>query len=186
MLNAIDACRERGAKLVYFQTALPARSSYAISKLAAGQYLDLATDVPSVTFRLANIYGPRNLSGPVPAFYKRLVAGQECVVAETYRDFVYIDDLVAFVLAHLDGEGTLDVHTGRQTAIHGVYAAVRDTLFLTGERRLVASSADDVSQMDFAGPPLTPTVSLEDGVARACEWYAEHGVADTYTHLALR
>ena len=30
------------------------------------------------SFRLANAYGPRNLSGPLPTFYSRLTSGKRC------------------------------------------------------------------------------------------------------------
>ena len=76
-------------RLVYLQTSLcygvkpleqpitldhpirPGDSSYAISKTAAEQYIALS-GLNFVSFRLANAYGPRNLSGPLPTFYHRL------------------------------------------------------------------------------------------------------------------
>ncbi len=69
-INATIAAKHHGARLIYFQTALPPISSYAISKIAGEQYIGLS-DVEATVFRLANIYGPRNLSGPLPAFWKR-------------------------------------------------------------------------------------------------------------------
>jgi UDP-glucose 4-epimerase len=96
-INAVLAARHHGARLVYFQTALPPISSYAISKIAGEHYIRLAADVPSLVFRLANIYGPRNVSGPIPTFFKRLTAGDPCTVTETRRDTVYIADLVELV-----------------------------------------------------------------------------------------
>src|SRR6266496_3864184 len=92
-INAVLVAKHHGAKLVYFQTALPPVSSYAISKIAGEHYIRLS-QVPALIFRLANVYGPRNVSGPIPAFYKRLTAGERCTVSLTSRDMVYIDDLV--------------------------------------------------------------------------------------------
>ncbi|MBE0696814.1 MAG: NAD-dependent epimerase/dehydratase family protein, partial [Anaerolineaceae bacterium] len=69
-------------RLVYFQTALcyglhpieqpitldhplrPFESSYAISKTAGENYIFLS-GLDAVSFRLANAYGPRNVSGPL-------------------------------------------------------------------------------------------------------------------------
>jgi UDP-glucose 4-epimerase len=85
-----------GAHLIYFQTILPPVSSYAISKIAAEQYMRLS-GVDLTVLRLANIYGPRNLSGPIPVFYKRLTSGQPCVVVNTTREMVFIEDLVRAV-----------------------------------------------------------------------------------------
>ena len=81
-------------RLLYFQTALcygtqpieqpitldhPIRpdSSYAISKTAGEQYIELS-GLDFVSFRLANAYGPRNISGPLPTFYHRLTEGKPC------------------------------------------------------------------------------------------------------------
>ena len=42
-----------------------------------------------VSFRLANAYGPRNISGPLPTFFQRLTARKPCFVMDTRRDFIY-------------------------------------------------------------------------------------------------
>ncbi len=46
----------------------PEESSYAISKTAGEHYVRLS-GLDWISFRLANAYGPRNLSGPLPTFY---------------------------------------------------------------------------------------------------------------------
>ena len=84
-VNAVLVAKHHGCPLVYFQTALPPVSSYAISKTAGLHYIQ-QSGIPHLVFRLANIYGPRNLSGPVPTFYKRLQAGDPCTVVDTTRD----------------------------------------------------------------------------------------------------
>ena len=78
-------CWLRRYRFIYFQTALcyglkpleqpitlghpklPANSSYAISKTAAEDYIEIS-GLDFVTFRLANVIGPRNVSGPLPIF----------------------------------------------------------------------------------------------------------------------
>ena len=109
VVQASQAAKVR--RLIYFQTALcyglhpleqpitlahPIRSdgsSYAISKTAGEQYVALG-GLDFLSFRLANAYGPRNLSGPLPTFYQRLSEGKKCFVMNTRRDFIFIDDLV--------------------------------------------------------------------------------------------
>src|SRR5207247_10869377 len=59
-------------------------SSYAISKTSGEQYIDLS-GLDYISFRLANAYGPRNLSGPLPTFYQRLTTGKACFVMDTRR-----------------------------------------------------------------------------------------------------
>ena len=90
--NIAKACKtHKVARLIYFQTALcygtkpvqspirldhpiiPVNSSYAISKTAGEHYVQFS-GVDWVTFRLANVIGPRNVSGPLPIFYRRLIA----------------------------------------------------------------------------------------------------------------
>ena len=108
-------------RLIYFQTALcyglqpleqpitlqhpvqPAGNSYAISKTAGEQYIEMS-GLDYISFRLANAYGPRNLSGPLPTFYHRLTTNKPCYVMDTRRDFIFVDDLIAVVLMALMGE----------------------------------------------------------------------------------
>ncbi len=81
------------AASIYFQTALcygtnpreqpitldhpidPVNSSYAISKTAGEHYIQYS-GVDWITFRLANVIGPRNVSGPLPIFFDRLSQGK--------------------------------------------------------------------------------------------------------------
>lgn len=120
--NVVEASREAGVgRILYFQTALcygtqpieqpitldhPIRpdSSYAISKTTAEQYIELS-GIPWVSLRLANIYGPRNLSGPPPTFYQRLSEGKPCFVMDSRRDFIFVDDLIDVAYPALMGTG---------------------------------------------------------------------------------
>jgi UDP-glucose 4-epimerase len=170
-------------------------NSYAISKYAGGQYLRHA-DIPLLEFRLANIYGPRNLSGPVPTFYKRISEGERCMVSGTRRDFVYIDDLVDLVTQAIDQEstGTYHVSTGRDYPIAQAYDAVVGAMdaYAHPEPEFVQPGADDAptiildpveTQRDFS---WVATTDLDEGVEKAVEWYREHGVEQTFTHLAQK
>lgn len=130
-------------RLIYFQTALcyglnpgtapikldhpldPANSSYAISKTAGEQYVQLS-GVDWVTFRLANVIGERNVSGPLPIFYSRLSKKQKCFVTTARRDFCYCGDLAKVVLQASNGKGRGTYHfsTGKDIAIKDLYDAV--------------------------------------------------------------
>jgi UDP-glucose 4-epimerase len=190
-INAALVAKHHDAKLVYFQTGLPPISSYAISKLAGEQYIRLS-GVPYLIFRLANIYGPRNVSGPIPAFYKRLTAGEPCTVTATTRDVVFISDLLECVTMALDQghTGTWDVCSGYRTPILEQWRAVRDALGLdVGEPEKVPAAADDVhpAVVPTSGiPDWRPRITLADGVDQAVAWYEQHGVEQTYTHLAVK
>ena len=116
-INVAAVAKHHDARIIYFQTVLPPISSYAISKIAGEHYLRLSGQ-PLTVFRLASVYGPRNLSGPIPTFYRRIKAGERCqVVRDVTRDFVFIEDLLARVLGTPDGSGVIDVRSGTETPI---------------------------------------------------------------------
>ena len=79
-----------------------------------------------VTFRLANVVGPRNVSGPLPIFFERLSQGKRCFVTEARRDFVFVHDLARTVVMAADGTGSGTYHfsSGKDVAIKELYDAV--------------------------------------------------------------
>jgi UDP-glucose 4-epimerase len=211
--NVVEAALANDVtRLVYFQTALCygtvpleqpitlahricPESSYAISKTAGEQYIELS-GLDFVSFRLANAYGPRNFSGPLPTFYRRLSEGKPCFVMETKRDFIYIDDLVAVVRqAVVDGvgHGKYHVATGSDFAIKELFDATVTALGMQEQEVEVRPrGADDAFtilldpsriQADFG---WKTTVPLQQGIASAVNYYRSHSVAETYTHLRMR
>jgi UDP-glucose 4-epimerase len=212
-VNVVRASqREAVARLLYFQTALcygsrpleqpitlahPIRpeSSYSISKTAGEQYIELS-GIEFLSFRLANAYGPRNISGPLPTFYQRLTTGKRCFVMNTRRDFVYIDDLLDVVLKAIDGAGDrgyYHVSSGGDYAIKELFDETVRALGIELDEAVEVRerSPDDVfsilldpakTNQDFAWRVTTP---LADGVARTIESYGPYGIAETYTHLKV-
>lgn len=210
--NVVQASHSTSIKrLIYFQTALcyglhpleqpitlshPIRSegsSYAISKTAGEHYIGLG-GLDFISFRLANAYGPRNLSGPLPTFYHRLTNGKKCFVMNTRRDFIFVSDLVDVVVKALDGageKGYYHISSGSDFAIKELYDATIEALGIveTEEVEVRERNPDDVfsilldpsrTNQDFAWRISTP---LADGVARAIEYYRNFGISETYTHL---
>jgi len=205
--------RHRVRRFIYFQTALcyglhpleqpvtldhplcPEASSYAISKTAGEYYVRLST-LDHISFRLANMYGPRNLSGPLPTFYQRLTDGKPCFVMDTRRDFLFIEDMLPVVLQAVDGRGDRGVYhiaSGRDFAITELYEATVKALGLTraGDVEVRPRGLDDAytilldpskTYRDFAWKATTP---LEVGVSAAVDWYQRYGVSQTFTHLNL-
>jgi UDP-glucose 4-epimerase len=206
-INVVREAERCGAKIVYAQTSLcygpsPASpvtvdaslapvGSYAVSKTAGESYIR-DSGVPHVSLRLANIYGPRNLSGPVPTFYKRLSDGERCTVVGTRRDFVFVDDMVwVAVKAATQGSGVYHVSSGTDYPILDVYEAVRAAMGVEAPPPAQpARGVDDVATLllDPSGTTKefgwTAKTSLADGIAIAVEWYRQHGVTETYSHLA--
>jgi UDP-glucose 4-epimerase len=213
-VNVVKAAQATGVqRLLYFQTALcygttpteqpvtldhPIRpdSSYGISKTAGELYIELS-GLDFVSFRLANAYGPRNISGPLPTFYHRLTEGKGVFVMDTRRDFIYIDDLIDVVTqAVVDGTGHGHYHvsSGTDFAIKELFDATIAALpevELDGDVEVRPKGEDDAYtilldpsriQQDFGWSPKVP---LEEGVRRAIEYYREYGVSQTYTHLKV-
>jgi UDP-glucose 4-epimerase len=210
--NIVRASKEAGVdRLVYFQTALcygtrpieqpitlnhPIRpdSSYAISKTAGEQYIAMS-GLDFVSFRLANVYGPRNVSGPLPTFFQRLTDGKQCFVMDTRRDFIFVDDLVEVVVQALQGKGDGIYHfsTGKDFSIKELFDATVDAMGVEMEEDVEVRprSEDDAAtilldpsrtEQDFGWTASTP---LAQGVHRTIEDYRAHGVGETYTHLKL-
>lgn len=210
--NIVQAAKRLGVKrLIYFQTALcyglrpleqpitlqhpilSGGSSYAISKTAGEQYIQLS-GMDFISFRLANAYGPRNLSGPLPTFYHRLTNNKPCFVTDTRRDFIYIDDLIDVVMRALDGKGNrgcYHVSSGSDYSIKELFDATVKALDITLEQDVEVRprNADDAytilldpsqTNQDFG---WAITTSLDTGVHAAIEWYKLYGISQTYTHL---
>ncbi|RIK31453.1 MAG: nucleotide sugar epimerase [Anaerolineae bacterium] len=210
--NVVQASQAAGVeRIVYFQTALcyglhpieqpitlshpirPDGSSYAITKTAGENFVSLS-GLDFLSFRLANAYGPRNLSGPLPTFYQRLSTGKKCFVMDTRRDFIYVGDLVDVVVKALDGmgeKGYYHISSGSDFAIKELYDAAIEVLHIveTEPVEVRQRNPDDVfsilldpskTNKDFSWKASTP---LADGVARAIEYYKSFGISETYTHL---
>ena len=198
---------------IYFQTALcyglkpehqpitldhpkkPTGSSYAISKTAHEDYLEIS-GLNYVTFRLANVIGPRNVAGPLPVFYQRLKDGKKCFVTNSRRDFVFVKDLSKTVIQACDGVGQGAYHfsSGTDIAINELYNAVlkamKKPVYL--EPDIQELGPDDVFSIlldpsrtfaDFGKIEFTP---LEQIVSEAIHYYQQHGTLGEYTHLRLQ
>lgn len=202
--------QNHNCRLIYFQTALcygpnpttqpvpldyprqPMASSYAISKTAGEFYIE-QSGIDYVTFRLANIVGPRNLSGPLPIFYKRITGGGKCTIANAKRDFIDVRDLAPVVIQAVDGKGSGAYHfsSGKDVSIIDLYKIVVKTMSLPQEPDY------DYQENAAGGPPsilLDPSrtyadfdmpilSSIETTVQGAIDYYRQFGVAREVTHL---
>jgi UDP-glucose 4-epimerase len=209
--NIAKACKtHKVGRLIYFQTALcygtkpvqqpirldhpinPTNSSYAISKTAGEHYVRLS-GVDWISFRLANVIGPRNVSGPLPIFYARLSKGQKCFVTPARRDFCYASDLAQVVVRAADGKGSGAYHfsSGKDVAIKELYDAVVRAMKLNQypEPEMKPLGPDDAPSIlldpsrttdDFGDIAFTPI----DEIARvSVERWSREGVVGGYTHL---
>ncbi len=168
-------------------------SSYAITKTGGEQFIELS-GLDFISFRLANAYGPRNLSGPLPTFVHRLSNGLPCFVMETRRDFIFVGDLVEVVVKALDGMGSrgyYHVSSGSDYSIKELFDAAVKALGIKLEKEVEVRprNEDDVftilidpskTNCDFQWKTHTP---LEEGIKAAIDWYRVNGITQTFTHL---
>jgi nucleoside-diphosphate-sugar epimerase len=209
----VDAAKRHSVKrFIYFQTALcyglkpqeqpislnhprnPAGSSYAISKTANEYYIELS-GIDFVTFRLANVVGPRNVAGPLPIFYQRLRSGKKCFITKSRRDFVFVKDLARIVLQASDGIGHGAYHfsSGTDVAITELYDSIVNAMDLPDypHPEIRDLGLDDVHSIlldpsrtiaDFGTIKFTP---LAETVSAAIRYYSIHGTLGEYTHLRV-
>ncbi len=209
--NIVDASKHYGVqRFIYFQTALcyglkpqeqpitlnhplnPGDSSYAISKTANEHYINLS-GIDYVTFRLANVVGPRCVAGPVPIFYQRLKDGKQCFVTKSRRDFVFVKDLAKIVLQACDGvgHGTYHFSSGKDVAITELYHSIIKAMGLKNypEPKTCELGSNEVYSIlldpsrtiaDFGEIEFTP---IETTVAEAIDYYHKYGTLGEYTQF---
>ena len=159
---------------------------YGLSKLASDQYLLLYRrmyGLSSVALRFANVYGPRQRpkgeAGAVAIFGELLLQGKRPVVfgdGTQTRDFVYIDDVIAAVLAATDSDmqGPVNIGSGVETSLLELLdglaqAGPDDSNFqpvfdppVSGEVKRI--SIDPARAAEELG--WKPTVGLQEGLGR--------------------
>ncbi len=209
LLGVLEAARRAGVPRFVFassnaasgdheppadETDLPHPASpYGASKLAGEAYCQAyaATyGMAACALRLSNAYGPRSLhkKSVVAAWLRAALSGEPITIhgnGEQTRDFVFVDDLAAAVVAALDAPKNVvagevfQVGTGRETTINElarvVEAAVGRPLDI---RRVEARPGDirrNVSRVDKAAERLgyRARVPLDEGLKTTARWFEE-------------
>ena len=163
-------------------------SPYGASKLAGEGYCHAfrgSYGLPTIALRFANVYGPRSAHkrGAVTRFIAGALRGEPLVIfgdGRASRDFFYVDDICAGILAALDrpeSGGAVHLASGRETPIAraGAARAGRD-----GRRRRGRAPARrrgeverNVASAGLAASALgwRPATGLEDGLAATVDWF---------------
>ncbi len=207
-LRVLEAAREHGVRsavlassaAVYGEVETPVdedmlphpQSPYAASKLAmeqAGRLYVENYDLPVVSLRFFNVYGPRQspdsaYAAVIPAFIRALLDGRAPVIygdGEQMRDFIFVGDVArAMILAseseHVAGE-VFNVGSGATVSIQGLAAILRELIPgapgvdygppRPGDIRF--SSADIENARQRIG--FHPEVSLESGLIKVVQWF---------------
>jgi NAD dependent epimerase/dehydratase len=209
-LNVLEACRRADVeRLVHVSTSevygtprsvpikeehpIQVQSPYAASKSAADQLAlsyGRSFDTPVVITRPFNTFGPRQSARAViPTIITQALSRDaiELGATHTTRDFLYVDDTVAGLMASAVAEGVegevLNLGTGVETSIADVsrvvlkllgrevplgFAAERARPAASEVERLVADWSKAEARLDWR-----PRVDLEEGLRRTIEWFRE-------------
>jgi UDP-glucose 4-epimerase len=204
-LRVLEAARAAGAHVVfsstggavYGETVRPAREDdpltplapYGASKLAGEQYLatwNRLHGTGHVTLRFANVYGPRQLpkleGGVIAIFFNRVVAREKVTIfgdGEQTRDFVYVADVVAAMLAAAGHRGgVFNVGTGIETSVNRLYSVMQDITGTDAEPEYAPARLGDLlrSTVDATRAERElgwrPERTLEAGLAETWAWTA--------------
>lgn len=166
-------------------------SPYGAAKAGIEAYLRAyheAYGMASVALRFANAYGPwsAHKSSVAAAFIKAYLRGGPLIIRGTgdqTRDYVYVSDIAAVVLACLDAPASaisgdvFQVGTGVETSLR----ELADILFEVGggsvpiqrEPASLGDVARNVSSIGHAREVLgwAPIVPLRDGLAQTVDWF---------------
>lgn len=173
---------------------LQGQSPYSASKIGADKLVESfygAYDLPVVTIRPFNSYGPRQSARAViPTIITQALTGEEIRLGntDTLRDFTFVKDTArAFMLAALAEKaiGTvINAGSGHEVAIGELAQTVVDTLkrpipiVVDGARLRPSRSevkrllADNRLAKELLG--WEPEVGLDEGIKRTVAWIATH------------
>jgi nucleoside-diphosphate-sugar epimerase len=167
-------------------------TSYGITKTAGEQFM-LLSGVPTLSLRIANVTGPRLAIGPIPTFYKRLKAGQNCFCSDTSRDFLDMSDFLSFMdIAIQSGAptGVYNIASGEAHSIKEIFDLVTDYLGLPKQDvPIVAVEADDVPVVALDPSETLKSfawkskISFVDTINKQLAWYDQFGISDVFSHL---
>jgi len=178
---------------INLQTPLNPRGSYPITK-TAGERFVMDSGLDWVSFRLANIYGPRNLSGAVPAFWKKIRNGEKARISTARRDFYYVGDLVNILEKAVNGTGSGIYHVSNNAdvPIESIFRILSLIMkqpkaeFETIEREpddpesLLLENYRTIKDFNLTAQSNTPLI---EGLRAAVDWYDKNGVDRALTHL---
>jgi UDP-glucose 4-epimerase len=185
--NVFDAAREAGVEKVVFSSAssvygdtldvmdeghpLNARTIYGASKIAGEALLRAISgtwNLPSITLRYMNVYGPHMGFGLVDSVLKRIASGQPPVIngdgGQSF-DFVYVDDVAGATVQAMASDvvdETFNVGSGEEKT-------VRDVVFALLEL------CESPLQPEFRAVqvPMVRRVGSSEKAARLLDWRAQ-------------
>jgi UDP-glucose 4-epimerase len=169
-------------------------SPYGIAKKCGEEYLfgwNRIHGTAHVPLRFANVYGPRQdagLEGGVVAiFLERLARGEATTIygdGSQSRDFVYVDDVIAALLASVgQSGGPYNVGTGEGTSVAELHDAIATVAGVDAQPKLEGARLGDVQRSVLDASLIERAlgwraqVTLDDGLRRTWAWMKDQGSA---------
>jgi UDP-glucose 4-epimerase len=163
---------------------------YGTSKLCGEEYLatwNRLYGTNHVSLRFGNVYGPRQEphgeAGVVAIFLGLLRTGGTPKIygdGRQTRDYVYVGDVVAAVLATAGHDGgVFNVGTGEETSVLELYAAIQRAAGVEREPSFVEARLGELQRsvldVTLAARELgwRPETSLADGLAKTWAWIGQ-------------
>jgi UDP-glucose 4-epimerase len=207
---ALEGCRRRGIERFVYASSGAALgdvepplheelvprplSPYGAGKLAGEAYCRGYAGsfaMHTVSLRFANVYGPfsAHKNNAVPNFIAGCLRREPIEIfgdGSQTRDFVYVDDLCAGIVAALESDGNagevFQLGTGVETSILELAGHVQEATGFRGEvvrrparRGEVRKSRVDITKAsELLG--YRPEVGLPEGLARTAAWYRERAL----------
>jgi UDP-glucose 4-epimerase len=202
-VKVLEAALAAGARVVFTSTGgaiygecpVPATertprepgSPYGIAKLCGEEYLagfNRMHGTTHVVARLGNVFGPRQApsleGGVVSIFLDRLARGEKTVIfgdGHQVRDFVYVGDVVAALLAAAGhAGGVFNVGSGIETTVLALHEACAGAAGVPSEPAFEPARLGDLrrSSLDvsLAASELgfRAQTPLAEGIARTWDW----------------
>lgn len=184
--------------------ALRGQSPYSASKIAADKFVEafhLSFDVPVVTIRPFNVYGPRQSTRAiVPTIISQCLGGDGTVRLgnlEPTRDLTFVTDTVAAFILATSAEGvmgeTMNVGSDNEISIGDLAETIIE---LTGGSASVVSdtarvrpTGSEVARLRASNEKAhellgwSPQIALKAGLTRTIDWMREnlhHYRSDSY------
>jgi UDP-glucose 4-epimerase len=171
---------------------------YGSSKLAAETALSeqlAGTSVDFASFRFSNVYGPRQDAqgegGVVAVFCSELAAGRVPIIhgsGEQTRDFIYVGDVVAAIIAALEFEGRLceaepcgpayNISSADEVSVRGLADTLRPIAGFHGSYGTARERAGDVMRSALDSSKARSVfdwesrVTLDAGLRPTYRWFA--------------
>ena len=178
-INAADACKKNGIKLIYPSTGLLSQrktNDYASCKLISERYAEMI-GVDSLGIRIFATYGPseghkRDYASVPYLFASEMVANRQPVVfgdGSQTRDFIYIDDTVLGImeLAERCNDPVVDLGSGNAVSFNDIIALINEQLSKPIMPFYVDSPKGYVSEtLAKSNDIYSPVVSIQEGVKR--------------------